>query len=615
MYLRNTNFLTLFAFAILTAFIKWSISFYFFPESLDTKILHESVADANLYYPLIKFLSDLNFSYSFDPEISELKTVPLPVWGIFFHAISFKIFGYLTFIIMDILCIFIVIAIFYKIYCFSFENRLSICLSIFIFLTPLIIANTHLINAQYLWLFGETFYTLRVPRPMISNIYFFCFILLVLKMTYEKFYDYKNFIFVGVILGFSLSSFYYHFFTEIIFLLFFLIYKFKSSIILEIKNNFKFYLIFSLSFLIASLPFILNLALHESEFTNRQCIFTLDVEIKKKVLYYFISKYLSLKGLILILGISTLTILINIIDLKDKRLINVFYLLFVSSLLGPILFFLISNKSCVIYHFVNFTILNAFLFLIIFTQIIFKNFIKFKVNNVFFLIFVVISLSFITYNEINKNQKNNIEQTVEYKKEFNLITKKIKKSYKIDEISLLTFETNLMVWAIMNDIKYLDLIKSIFTSKKDYMIEEDIFSAFKKLGLNEKNFELFVKNTKSGWRYMNPHITKFVYYKYQANSLVTYKKSRDFQDHELKKINNTHLLLQQQQIIPRFELQRLRNDFKSFNKKLIYPELIILNKNDNFFVLSDLKVENYCSIFNGKIFEMFSRKDLGKCQD
>ena len=84
MYLRNTNFLTLFSFAILTALIKWSISFYFFPESLDTKILHESVADANLYYPLIKYLSDLNFSYSFDPEISELKTVPLPVWGIFF---------------------------------------------------------------------------------------------------------------------------------------------------------------------------------------------------------------------------------------------------------------------------------------------------------------------------------------------------------------------------------------------------------------------------------------------------------------------------------------------------------------------------------------------------
>ena len=112
---------------------------------------------------------------------------------------------------------------------------------------------------------------------------------------------------------------------------------------------------------------------------------------------------------------------------------------------------------------------------------------------------------------------------------------------------------------------------------------------------------------------MNPHITKFVYYKYQANSLITYKNSKDFEDHELKKIDSTHLLLQQQQIIPRFEIQRLKNDFQNFNKQLVYPELIILNKKDDFFVKNDLKVEKYCSVYNGKIFEMLSRKDLGLC--
>ena len=54
MYLRNSNLLILLAFAIFAGLIKWSMSFYFFPESLDTKILHESVGDANYYYPLIK---------------------------------------------------------------------------------------------------------------------------------------------------------------------------------------------------------------------------------------------------------------------------------------------------------------------------------------------------------------------------------------------------------------------------------------------------------------------------------------------------------------------------------------------------------------------------------
>ncbi len=613
MYSKNYNLLILLIFATITGLIKWSMSFYFFPEYLDTKIIHDSVGDANYYYPLIKYLSDLSFSNSFDPEIDNLKIVPLPVWGIFFHALSFKILGYSTFILMDIVCIFIVLVIFYKIYSFSFTSKFSICLSIFIFFIPIIISNTNLNNIQYLWIFGETFYNLRVPRPMITNIYFFCFILLALKMIYEKFYDYKNFFLIGTIVGFSLSSFYYHFFTEITFLVLFLIYKFKSNFLLELKNNFKYYLIFLLSFLVASLPFILNLVFHENDFTNRQCIFELDKEVKKNVLDYFFTKYLSIKGLILIFGISFLTIGVNIIDLKDKRIINIFYLLFLSSILGPILFFIISNKSCVIYHFVNFTILNTILYLLIFLQITLKNLIKVKINNIVVSIFILIFLFFFSFTEINKNKKNNINQRVEYKKEFNLITNKIKNSYKIEEISLLTFETNFMIWAIMNDIKYLDLIKSIFTPKKDYMIEEDIFSAFKKLGLDEENFEIFINNREYDSMYRNPHITKFVYYKYQANPLITYKKSKDFEDHELEHIRNTHLLLQQQQIIPKFELKRLRDDFRNFNEELIYPELIILNKKDDFFIQNDLKIEKYCSIFNGKIFEMYSREDLGLC--
>ena len=45
-----------------------------------------------------------------------------------------------------------------------------------------------------------------------------------------------------------------------------------------------------------------------------------------------------------------------------------------------------------------------------------------------------------------------------------------------------------MIWAILNDIKYLNLINGLFSSKKDFMIEEDIFEAFKVLGLDVNNF-------------------------------------------------------------------------------------------------------------------------------
>jgi len=357
----------------------------------------------------------------------------------------------------------------------------------------------------------------------------------------------------------------------------------------------------------------LNLQLHESDFTNRQCVFELDGKIKKDVLSYFFYKYTSLKGLIFILILSALTIIVNFLKFKDRVFLNIFYLFFLASLFGPIIFFLISNKSCVIYHFVNFTILNAFLFLIIFSIIMFKNFFKLKVNNFFFGTLVIIFISFFSFQEITKNVRNNFEKQVEYKKEFNLVTKKIKSTNNLDEISLLTFETDLAIWAIMNDVKHLGLIKSIFTPKKDYMIEEDIFSAFRIIGLNDKNFKLFIENRERGWRYMNPHITKFVYYKYQANSLITFKNSLDFKDKELDHIKKTHLLLHQQQMIPRFELKRLKDDFKNFNKNLIYPELIVLNKTDDFLNKNQLKIEKYCSVYSGKIFEMYSRVDLGLC--
>ena len=43
------------------------------------------------------------------------------------------------------------------------------------------------------------------------------------------------------------------------------------------------------------------------------------------------------------------------------------------------------------------------------------------------------------------------------------------------------------------------------------MIEKDIFSAFKILGLNNDNFNKFLnnKNDKSNWRYLNLNISTF----------------------------------------------------------------------------------------------------------
>ena len=179
--------------------------------------------------------------------------------------------------------------------------------------------------------------------------------------------------------------------------------------------------------------------------------------------------------------------------------------------------------------------------------------------------------------------------------------------------SLLSFETKLIIWSIMNDIKYLDFVDGFSTPKKDFMIEEDIYSAFKKLGLEKENFEIFIENRKSNWRYMNSGITKYVARKYQANSLVTYKDTEDFEKHELKHIRKSSPVLHQQSIIPKFELNRLRKGFENYENKVSTSDIIVLNKKDKFIFSINLSEKQYCKVFDGKIFIMFFNKEKYSC--
>ena len=73
-------------------FIKWFFSFYFFQDEIDVRIIFESVTDGKYYYPLIQYLSDLNFTKTFDPNIEALKIIPIPVSSLFLHSILLHIF-------------------------------------------------------------------------------------------------------------------------------------------------------------------------------------------------------------------------------------------------------------------------------------------------------------------------------------------------------------------------------------------------------------------------------------------------------------------------------------------------------------------------------------------
>ncbi len=264
--------------------IKWILSFYFFKENLLVRIIFESAGDGRYYYPLIKYLAFFEFNNSFDPYIDDLKIIPLPFSGIFFHSIFLKIFGYSAFIIVEFFAIFAFLVIFYKIFSYFFSNNESILLSLFFFTIPSFIVILNIDNLPYFRSLEGAFYNLRVPRPLISSLYLFSFLYLLVSIEKDKIFNKRKFIFLGVILGLSLSSFFYFFVIEITTFLFFLIYKFKFDFLKKILDQYKNYLLLIFFFFLSILPFFLNLFFHEKDFTKRACVVHLDFE-KKKILF------------------------------------------------------------------------------------------------------------------------------------------------------------------------------------------------------------------------------------------------------------------------------------------------------------------------------------------
>jgi hypothetical protein len=600
--------------ALIIASIKWLSSYYFFSEELSTKIIFESVPDGEYFYPQIKYLSQLIFNQSFDQDISGLKILPIPLSGIIFHSILFKFLGFYSFIVGEFVCILIFLLIFYHIFASFFSKNLSFFFTVLIYFVPLILIETTLSNFQYLGVFSKNFYNFRIPRPMISNLYFFSFVLLILKMNSSNFYSYKNFVLLGLVLGLTVSSVYYYFLTEIVFLLLFLILKFKSSFLNELLNNYKYYLSSILVFLLIAFPFLIIIYLHEPEFTYRQGIIDLDNEKKIILFNYLFEKYLDLKFLIVFFILSFLSFLVNFFDLSGKKLNNTFYLLFLSSLISPLLFLLLAPKTHVFYHFINFIIVTGILYLIIFSFISFNYVMKKNLNKTFINILILLLLFNYSFVEFRKYQGLNSDNNYKtFRNEFSIINSKIRSSFDMTKTSLLSLESNLIIWAILNDIKYLDFVNGFFTSKKDHMLEEDIFSTFKKLGLKKENFNSFIENRKSKWRYINHDVKKSFAYKYQANSLLTYQDTRDFEGEELTHILKTSPMLSQQSIIPKYELDRLKKDFNNYKPDNAKSDIIVINKKDKFMLTLNLPENDYCKVFDGDFFMMFFNKEKNLC--
>ena len=611
--LRNKSINIILIITTLLFSVKWVLSFYFFKESLAVKIIFESVADGHFYYPHIKYLAFFELDNSLDPYVKNLKLMPIPFASIIFPAIFLKIFGFFGIIIIEFFAIFIFLLIFYKIFSYFFSKNESIFLSLFFFMIPTIIEIANLEGLPYLNLFQLEFYSLRIPRPLIPSLYFFSFIYLLVFMDKTVIFEKKRIAALGLILGFSLSSYYYFFIIEFLAFLFFLIYKFKFKIIKELFHNYKYFLISIFVFLIAISPFIINLIYHESDVTERMGTFALTIEKKGKLIDYYFSQYFKLKFLLILLLSILFVYFSNKKKVNNVKLINIFFIIFLSTIVSPVFFVLISPQSGLVSNFNNAIFIWGFIFFTIFSIILIKHYLKLnpKPLQINTLIFLLIGIYYLNFY-LEKNQHFNNQDYKDRRIEFQKVTEKInnRKDIFSKNISLLTFDNELMIWAILNEIKYLNLINGLLVPKTHDMIENDLVKNFKFLNLKEKDFLDFFKNKKGGWRFFNPNVGNFFAYRYKANSLNTYKGSTNFEPNIKEFILSSSPMYSQQSAIPNEEfgrLQRKFNEYKFINFK--EPEIIALEKLKPITKNITINKQNYSKLHDGNIYILYLKKN------
>ena len=603
--IKNFNYILSYTFLIFI--FKWLFSYIFFNDDISIKIIFDTPSDGYFYYIYTEALSHLKFNESFDSEIKDLKNIPTPFYAVLFPSILLKFFGDYSILFLEFIFIFLFFLITSRIFKkLNFSNSSCILLAIFLFFIPSLLGILNVDSLPYLISLTDI-YGLRFPRPLIVNIFFYLFILLLFSIDKEELFSKKNISLLALILIFSLSSFYYFFILEILTFAFFVLYKFKLLEIFTYKNFKNFILLIVISCFL-SIPFVYFISTAEPNYMERMYVIDLTIEKKMILVNYLSSKLFSLKSLLLVSIIIILNIYSNKSKIINYKKINILFFLFIASLISPFFFILISNKTGLNYHFTNLIIICAFLYLFIFSLSFLKDKIKIRFKfdylNHFFIFLIICIYNFDLYKKFNNKYQD--ENYMLYRESFKNITNLIKDN---KDISLLTFDSRLMVWAILNDVKKIKPISGQLVPKTHSMIENDLIDTFKFLKLDFIDFSKFFKNQLSSWRINNQNTKLFFWGRYSASKLQTYQNSNDFSPEEQDMINKTSPLNVQSIAIPINEMQRLKNKFESrvindeFN-----PNLIFLHRKK---FIDNVSIENItkCKKISNKEIIVYSKLD------
>ena len=617
----NINLLILISGTIFFLF-RWFLSFNNFSEDISSRLIFESISDGYYYFSEFKLLADFNLNNSFYPFIDNLKNITIPTGAFALHLIFYKIFGLLSFIFLEFLLIILFLITFYKISrLLEFDRIKSLTIAVILFNVPILLELFNLDRIQYIQVLLSNFYSLRFPRPMISNMFFFFFILFLLKVNKNEILNKKNCLIFGCISGFTFTSFYHFFILQQLFIAYMLLYTFRFDIFKQFKKNFNHIFLYIISFLIISSPTLINMFFSEMDFLERQGFTTLDLNQKAFLLKYLFYKLFKIQFLLIFFTTSLIFFFINFNKNFDKfKIINPFFILFYLSIISPFIFISISPTYFSMGHLFNNIILIITFLLYFFLICTFLNsfskkklFYKF-INYLSFLIFIFCLFANVYQSNINYKDNQLSKNSLIKRNEFNSIVNIIKKIDHTQKkaIGLLTFDNQFITWSILNNIKYLNIINGVLIPRKHEMIEDDLVNTFKFLKLSKNNFHEFIKNKKlSSWRYRNDNIKDLFWMRYQANSLITYNNSTNFDADVLEFINKSSPLLSQQLAMPNDEIQRFLTKFDSkISTHFNNPNIIIINKNNPILIKSNINLNYYCKSFVGIFYDFYYSYDL-----
>jgi len=361
MNLSQKNF-SILLFSFLTILFKWVFSYYHFNEE---NLLNKLIFEINdfYYFPHIIHLLELDFSPNYLENFEPKNFITFPIFSIIFHSIFLKLFGFIGFIFLEFLSLylflFILVNIFVKL---DIDLNLSILSSILFFILPILFI--------YIELFGlnlpnlENLYSFRFPRPLITSIFFFWGLYLSIKYYLSKQTSNKEYIFISIVLGLTFVSYYYNFIVLVLtFLLIFITKNFENKA--YFKKNYRSILLSFFIFIIIISPFFILFYYSEPDYLSRIGLISLNTDKKFLLLRYLFEKIFSLKFLpLFITGILSLYFLFKF-DRSFKRSVIFLSFLFFSSLLSPFFFITISPSVSEIYHFLNWIVIISILIPII----------------------------------------------------------------------------------------------------------------------------------------------------------------------------------------------------------------------------------------------------------